>query len=428
MAVLYRGKCICVSKIGEKWYEIVVEQIVWRGDMMITSLALIFIGGLFMGAIFQKLKLPSLIGMLLMGIVLGPYVLNLLDASALSISADLRQLALIIILARAGLSLDLEDLKKIGRPAILMSFVPACFEMLGTMLIAPRLFNISLLDAAMLAAIIASASPAVIVPRMLKLMEKGYGTDKNIPQLILTGDTIDDVFNIVVFTSILGLASGERVSAMRFGAIPIAILAGIALGVLVGWGLTFFFKKFQMRDSIKVLLVLSIAFLLVTLEERIEDIFPFSGLISIMAIGVTLLKLAPHRAKKISAKLSKLWVGAEILLFVLVGASMNIHYTTSVGLKTALLLIVILLIRAIGILLCLIKTNLKWQERLFCVFTGIPKATVQAAIGGIPLAMGLANGDIMLAVAVITILITAPIGALIIDKTYKRLLAKAEVQ
>jgi NhaP-type Na+/H+ and K+/H+ antiporters len=395
---------------------------------MITSLALIFLCGLFMGAIFQKLRLPSLIGMLLVGIILGPYVLNLLDSSIMEISADLRQLALIIILARAGLSLDLDDLKKIGRPAILMSFVPACFEMLGTILIAPRLFNIPLLDAALLAAIIASASPAVIVPRMLKLMETGYGTDKNIPQLVLTGDSVDDVFNIVVFTSILGFASGVKVSAMRFIAIPVSILVGIVIGIFVGWGLILFFKKFVMRDSIKVLILLSAAFLLVTLEEITKNIFPLSGLISIMSVGVTLLKFTPHIAKKISSKLSKLWVGAEILLFVLVGASMNINYTAFAGLKTGLLLLVILLIRGIGILLCLIKTNLKWKERLFCVFTGIPKATVQAAIGGIPLAMGLPNGDIILAIAIITILITASVGAFIIDTTYKRLLVKEEVQ
>lgn len=393
---------------------------------MLTSLAFIFLCGLLLGSLFKKLKLPSLIGMLMIGIVLGPYVLNLLDNSILSISDDLRQLALIIILTRAGLSLDLDDLKKIGRPAILMSFVPACFEMMGTILIAPKLLNIPVLDAAILAAVVASASPAVIVPRMLKLMETGYGTNKSIPQLILAGDSVDDIFNIVVFTSLMGLTSGKTVSAIRFTTIPISILLGIVVGIFVGLLLTALFKKIHMRNSVKVIIILSIAFLLVALEESIEGVFPFSGLLSVMAAGVVILKYSPAVADGISAKLSKLWVGAEILLFVLVGASVDIVYAADAGLKTIVLLIAVLIMRAIGILLCLIKTNLNWKERLFCTFTGIPKATVQAAIGAIPLAMGLPNGDIILAVAVLSILFTAPLGAFIIDATYTHLLEKEE--
>lgn len=393
---------------------------------MLTSLALIFLCGLLLGAAFQKLRLPSLIGMLMTGIVLGPYALNVLDASILNISADLRQLALIIILTHAGLSLDLEDLKKVGRPAVLMSLIPAFFEMAGTILIAPKLLNLPILDAAILGAIIASASPAVITPRMLKLMETGYGTDKNIPQLILAGDSVDDITNIVVFASLLGLAGGEKISTVRFAMVPVSALLGIGIGVLIGVILTTIFRKIHMRDSVKIIILLSIAFLLIASEEMLDSILPFSGLLPVMTMGVILLRNLPLIAKRLSSKFSKLWVGAEVILFVLVGSSMNIGYAASAGLKTIVLLIAVLLLRAVGILLCLIKTNLNRKERIFCTFTGIPKATVQAAIGAIPLAIGLPNGDIILAVAVLSILFTAPLGALIIDKTYQRMLTKTE--
>ena len=395
---------------------------------MLTSLALIFLCGLISGALFKKIGFPSLIGMLITGIILGPYVLNLLDDSILSISADLRQLALVIILTRAGLSLDIDDLKKVGRPAVLMSFVPACFEMLGTIFLGIKLFNIPLLDAAILAAVVASASPAVIVPRMIKLIETGYGTDKKIPQLILAGDSIDDMFNIVVFTSLLGLTNGEEVSAMRFAEIPLSILFGILAGVSVGFLLITFFRKVHIRDSAKVVILLSIAFIMVALEEMTQNIFPFSGLLAVMTSGVVILKSAPVVANRISIKFSKLWVVAEILLFVLVGASVNIGYAADAGPKTLLLLVLVLSMRAVGILICLIKTNLNWKERMFCTFTGIPKATVQAAIGGIPLAMGLPNGGIMFTVAVVAILFTAPLGAFLIDSTYKSLLSSSKVR
>ena len=393
---------------------------------MLTSLALIFLCGLLLGSIFQKLKLPSLIGMLITGIILGPYVLNLLDNAVLLISADLRQIALIIILTRAGLSLDLDDLKAIGRPAVLMSFVPACFEMAGTILIAHKLLNLPLLDSAILAAVVASASPAVIVPRMLKLMDEGYGTNQNIPQMILAGDSVDDIFNIVVFTSLVGLANGQEVSAVRFVEIPISIVSGIAIGIAAGMLMSFLWKKIHMRDTAKIVILLSSCFLFVALENSLKNIIPYSGLLSVMTAGVMLLKTVPIAAKRISVKFSKLWIGAEILLFVLVGASMNISYVSTAGLKAIILLVAILLVRALGILLCLVKTNLNWKERLFCIFTGIPKATVQAAIGAIPLSMGLENGDIILTVTVISILFTAPLGALIIDRTYKKLLQPSE--
>ena len=393
---------------------------------MLTGLALIFLCGLLLGAVFQRLRLPGLVGMLLTGIVLGPYGLNLLGGAVLSVSADLRQLALIIILARAGLSLDVDDLKKIGRPAVLMSFVPACFEMTGTLLISRLLFGLPLLDAAILAAVVASASPAVIVPRMIKLIEEGRGTDKRIPQMILAGDSVDDVFNIVLFSALAGFAGGEGISALRFAEIPLSVLSGAAAGVIAGAALTFLFKKIQMRDSVKVIILLSAGFLLLALEHAAAGVFPFSGLLAVMVAGVVILKKLPSDAEGISAKLSRLWVGAEVILFVLVGASVNIGYAAEGGLKTIVMLIAVLIIRALGILLCLARTNLTRKERLFCTFTGIPKATVQAAIGGIPLAMGLPNGEIILAVAVTSILFTAPLGAFLIDSTYKKLLAPKE--
>ncbi|MDR1117466.1 MAG: cation:proton antiporter [Oscillospiraceae bacterium] len=395
---------------------------------MLTSLALIFLCGLLLGSIFQKLKMPSLIGMLIIGIVLGPYVLNLLDASILNISADLRQLALIIILTQAGLSLDLHDLKKVGRPAVLLSLIPAFFEMGGTILFGIYLFKLPVLDAAILAAVIASASPAVITPRMLKLMETGYGTNKQIPQMIMAGDSVDDITNIVIFTSLLGLAAGTGVSAVRFALIPVSAILGIALGVLLGFILSAVFKKFHMRDSVKIIVILSVAFLFITLEEFADKYLPFSGLLSVMTMGAIILLRRPVVAERISTKFSKLWVGAEILLFVLVGSSMNIGYASAAILKTVVMLVAVLLIRAAGILLCLIKTNLNRKERLFCTFAGIPKATVQAAIGGIPLAMGLPNGDIILTVAVLSILFTAPLGAFILDKTYRHLLTNTSAQ
>lgn len=391
---------------------------------MLTSLALILLCGLLLGSLFQKFKLPSLIGMLITGILLGPSVLNILSPEILLISPDLREIALVIILTRAGLSLDLSDLKKVGRPAILMSFIPACFEMLGTIFIAPKLLNISLLDAALLAAVVASASPAVIVPRMLKLMETGYGAQKKIPQMILAGDSVDDIFNIVVFTSLLSVSNGENVSFVQFATIPISIFTGIIAGIGIGFLITYLFKKIHIRDSGKVIVVLGISFLLVSLEDFLENRIPFSGLLTVMVIGIVLLKKIEPVAHRLSTKFSKLWVGAEILLFVLVGASVNISYASKAGIQTILLLILVLLIRGIGILICLIRTNLNWKERLFCVFTGIPKATVQAAIGGIPLAMGLVSGELILSVAVIAILFTAPLGAFILDNSYKKLLEK----
>ncbi|MCI5655912.1 MAG: cation:proton antiporter [Candidatus Pseudoruminococcus sp.] len=391
---------------------------------MLTSLALIFLCGLLLGSIFQKIKLPPLLGMIITGIILGPYALNLIDQSVLSISSDLRQIALIIILTRAGLNLDINSLKKVGRPAILMCFVPACFEIIGMVLLAPTLLGISILDALIMGTVVAAVSPAVIVPKMLKLIETGYGKDKSIPQMIMAGASVDDVFVIVLFTSFTGLAQGESFSPISLIQVPISIILGIGLGILIGIILGFFFKKVHMRDSIKVIIILSISFLLVTLENSLKGIVPISGLIAIMGIGISLQKIRSDASKRISIKFSKLWVAAELMLFVLVGATVDIKYAFSAGIMAILLIFGVLVFRMIGVLICLIKTKLNKKERIFCMIAYCPKATVQAAIGSIPLTMGLSCGNIVLTVAVLSILITAPLGAFFIELLYKRLLKK----
>lgn len=391
---------------------------------MLTSLALIFLCGLLLGSIFQKIKLPPLLGMIITGIILGPHTLNLIDQSVLSISSDLRQIALIIILTRAGLNLDINSLKKVGRPAILMCFVPACFEIIGMVLLAPPLLGISIFDALIMGTVVAAVSPAVIVPKMLKLIETGYGKDKSIPQMIMAGASVDDVFVIVLFTSFTGLAQGESFSPISLIQVSISIILGIGLGILIGILLGFFFKKVHMRDSIKVIIILSISFLLVTLENSLKGIVPISGLIAIMSIGISLQKIRSDASKRISTKFSKLWVAAELMLFVLVGATVDIKYAFSAGIMAILLIFGVLVFRMIGILICLIKTKLNKKERLFCMIAYCPKATVQAAIGSIPLTMGLSCGNIVLTVAVLSILITAPLGAFFIELLYKKLLKK----
>lgn len=394
---------------------------------MLTSLALIFLFGLIFGALFQKLRLPPLLGMLIVGIVLGPYALDWLDDSLLSISADLRQIALIIILTRAGLNLNISDLKKVGRPAVLMCFLPACFEILGMLVLAPPLLHISYLDAAIMGAVVGAVSPAVIVPKMLRLMEEGYGTEKSIPQLILAGASVDDVFVIVLFSSFTGLAKGESLSPWRFAEIPVSILLGVLLGAALGLALFFFFQKVHVRDSIKVLLLLSFSFLLVALEDALEGFVPISGLIAVMSLGIALQRKRDIVAKRLSLKFSKLWVAAELLLFVLVGATVDLHYAYAAGLSAVVLIFGVLLFRMAGVWVCLFKTKLLFKERLFCMLAYMPKATVQAAIGSVPLSMGLSCGNIVLTVAVLAILITAPLGAFLIDLTYKKLLTLNEI-
>ena len=389
---------------------------------MLTSLAYIFLMGLSLGYIFNKLRLPALLGMLFTGIILGPYALNLLDPSILSISADLRQLALVIILTRAGLALDLDDLKKVGRPALLMCFVPACFEIAGMVLLAPSLLGISILEAALMGTVIAAVSPAVIVPKMLFLMENKIGTKKSIPQLIMAGASVDDVFVIVLFTAFTGLLSGGEVSSASFLQIPIAIVTGLTAGILLGLVLSIYFKRFHMRDSVKVLILLSISFLLVAMEKLLKGTLPVSGLLAVMGMSATLLKNYGLLAKRLSAKFNKLWVGAEILLFVLVGATVDIKYAVAAGFAAVLLIFGVMIFRLSGVYVSLLKTPLTKKERVFCMIAYMPKATVQAAIGSIPLALGLSCGKIVLTVAVLAILITAPLGAFGVDISYKKLL------
>lgn len=389
---------------------------------MLFSLTLIFLSGIVLGSIFNRLKLPQLLGMLLTGIILGPYLLNLLDPKILSISTDLRQIALIIILTRAGLNLDINDLKKVGRPAVLMCFVPATFEILGMIIFAPKFLGLDLLDSAILGTVIAAVSPAVVVPKMLKLMEDGYGTEEGIPQLIMAGASVDDVFVIVLFTSFIGLASNGTFSALNLIKIPTSIFFGISVGFLCAILLIYFFKKVHIRDSMKVIIILNISFLLVTFEHSLTGVIGFSGLLAIMSMGTGIQEKNSILAKRLSSKYSKLWIAAEVMLFVLVGATVNIKYALGASIPAILLIMTVIVFRMVGVFLCLVGTSLSYRERLFCMIAYCPKATVQAAIGSIPLSMGLPSGNIILTVAVLSILITAPLGAFAIDFSYKKLL------
>ena len=397
---------------------------------MLTSLSLIFLVGLAMGAICQRLKLPRIIGMLATGIVLGPYVLDMLDPSILSISSELRKMALIIILIKAGLSLDLSDLKKAGRPAVLLSFVPATFELMGYIVCAPLILGVSRVDAAVMGAVLAAVSPAVVVPRMVSLIEKRYGTKKAIPQMILAGASCDDIFVIVLFTTFLSMAQGGSVSVTNFINIPVSIVLGVILGAVTGWGLYLFFEtayahKHCVRNSMKVIIVLGFSFLLVSIESWLEGKVAISGLLAVVSMACVLkLKSTAFVSKRLSEKFGKLWLAAEVILFVLVGAAVDIRYMLGAGIAAVVMIITALLFRTAGVLICLIKTPLSAKERLFCVIAYLPKATVQAAIGSVPLAAGLPSGNIILSVAVLAIIITAPLGALGIDSSYKRLLEK----
>lgn len=393
---------------------------------MLLSIALILLIGMFSGWLCSQLKLPSLLGMIMTGILLGPYVLDLMDASILPISADIRKVALIIVLARAGLALNLQDLKKVGRPAVLMCFVPAALEIFGMLFMAPNILGVSILEAAIMGAVVAAVSPAVIVPKMIKLMEEGYGTAKGIPQLILAGASVDDVFVIVLFTAFTGLAKGQKVSPISFVNIPVSICLGIMLGVLLGFAMAKFIEQVHIRDSAKVIIILSISFILVAIEDRLATSITFSALIAIIFIGIALQKYRQVAAERLSVKFNKLWVGAEILLFVLVGTTVDIRYLPTAGAPATVLIFGVLLFRMAGVFFCLLATKLSMKERLFCMLAYTPKATVQAAIGGVPLAMGLSCGNIVLMVAVVAILITAPLGAFLIDLTYKKLLTQVK--
>ena len=392
---------------------------------MLKSIALIMLIGMSAGWVCRKVKLPGLLGMLFTGIILGPYVLNLLDSSILLVSADIRKIALVIILTRAGLTLNIEDLKKVGRPAFLMCFVPATFEMIGMIILAPRLLSVSLIEAAVIGAVVAAVSPAVVVPKMIKLMEDGYGTKQGIPQLILAGASVDDVYVIVMFTAFTSLAQGGNVSVMSFVNIPVSIMFGIIIGIIIGKALAVVWKKLHIRDTVKAAIFLSVALLLVDIEASLNIPITFASLISVMFIGIALKKDRPEVAFRLSQKYNKMWVWAEVMLFVLVGATVDIGYVAYAGVSSIVIIIGVLIFRMAGVALCMAGTKLKLKERVFCMLAYTPKATVQAAIGGVPLSMGLACGNTVLTVAVLAIIITAPLGAFAIDMTYRKLLKKS---
>lgn len=389
---------------------------------MLFSIALLLLGGMFAGWLCRKLRLPALLGMILVGVLAGPAVLDLIDGSILGISSQLRKIALIIILSRAGLTLNLEDLKKNGRPAVLMCFVPAAFEITGMILLAPVLLPVTRLEAAVMGSVVAAVSPAVIVPKMIKLMEEGYGVSKGIPQIILAGASVDDVFVIVLFSAFTSLAQGKEISVISFVNIPVSILLGAVIGMVLGYALASYFQRVGVRDAVKLLVFLSVSFLLTAAEDGLHTGITFSGLIAVMFMGIGLQRKKMDSAKMLSGKFNQMWVFAEVILFTLVGASVDISYVSSAGLAAVILIFAVLVFRMLGVCLCMAGTKLNWKERIFCMLAYMPKATVQAAIGGLPMAMGLPCGKIVLTVTVLAIFITAPLGAFLIDATYQKLL------
>lgn len=399
---------------------------------MLTSLSFVFLLGLAMAALCQKFKIPRIIGMLVTGILLGPCVLNWLSESILGISSELRQMALIIILLKAGLSLNLADLKKVGRPALMMSCVPARFEILAFVIFAPAILHISRVEAAVMGAVLGAVSPAVVIPRMVQLMETKYGTDQRIPQMIMAGASCDDIFVIVLFSTFTNMAQGGSAHVADFINIPVSILLGIALGAVAGYGLSLFFetayaKEHYVRNSMKVILILGMSFFLMSVETWLKGKVSVSGLLAVVSMAAVIrIKCIPKVSKRLSEKFGKLWIAAEVILFVLVGAAVDIRYTMQAGIAAVLMIFVGLMFRAVGVSLCMLGTKLNKKERLFCVIAYLPKATVQAAIGSVPLAMGLPCGQIVLSVAVLAILITAPLGAAGMDLTYDKLLVRSE--
>ena len=391
---------------------------------MLLSLSLIIMLGFALKGIFQKLQLPGLLGMLLSGIVLGPYVLDLISPNLLTISTDLREIALIVILVRAGLSLDLKDLKKVGRPALLMCFVPATFEIIGVVLLAPLLLGISYLEAAILGTILGAVSPAVVVPKMIHLIESGHGRKHSIPQLIMAGASADDIYNIVLFTSFMGIYAGQGFSPAAMLEIPVSILTGVVVGIVAGLVLVRIFRLLHIRDTIKVLVILGVSFLMVGLQDPVSQWVPFSGLLAVMTLGGMILKSYELLARRISGKFSKIWIAAELVLFVLVGAEVDVRYAAGAGLAVVALILGGLFFRAIGTWISVSGAGLSGKEKLFSVIAYLPKATVQAAIGALPLAAGVAAGNMILTAAVVAILIAAPLGAIGIEKTYQRLLER----
>lgn len=399
---------------------------------MLTSLAFIFILGMVMASIFEKFKLPRIIGMLLAGIILGPYVFNILEKQIIEISPDLREMALIIILLRAGISINLKDLKKVGRPAILMSTLPAIFEIIAFAIFGPIFLNITMLDGAVIGSILGAVSPAIVVPKMVYLMDKKYGTKKSIPQLILAGSSLDDIFVIVLFSSFVNLERGDSMSVMNFLNIPISILLGAGLGILFGGAFAWFLERRYnhdeyVRNSKKIIILLGLSFLLIAIEIWLKPYVAVSGLIAVMTLASCLrVKTTTFVSNRIAEKLGKIWIASEVILFVLVGAEVNIQYTLSAGFGALLMIFIALFFRSVGVYLCMFETELNFKEKLFCIISYIPKATVQAVIGSIPLSIGLSCGEIALSVAVMSIIVTAPLGAILMEISYKKLLTQDE--
>lgn len=393
-----------------------------RDVKLLTSIALIILSGIIVSALCKKLNMPSLVGLIFVGILLGPSALDLFDPTLMTISADIRQFVLIIILTRAGLSLNLKDLKKVGRPAVLLSFVPATFEIIGTMIFAPMLLGLSLVNSALLGAVLGAVSPAVVVPRMITLITEKFGTKKGIPQLILAGSSVDDIYALVLFSSFLSLAQSGEFNAFSFLDIPLSILFGVLIGFLSGYLLSLLFETIRMNPITQVLIMLSLSFILVGLEEAFANV-PFSGILAVMSMAIIIYRQIPEQAEKVSQVYNKLWIPGEMFLFILVGASVNIQFAFSAGLTPILVILLALTIRMIGVWISLIGTNLNIKEKLFSLIAYSPKATVQAAIGGVPLALGLPAGELILTVSVLAILITAPLGAFGIDSAYKKLLS-----
>ena len=389
---------------------------------MLLSIAIIILLSIVLSSVFKKFNLPGILGMLIAGIILGPHLLNLIDGEILNISAELREIALIVILIRAGLSLDLEDLKKVGRPAILLSFLPATIEIIAITVFAPMFFDITYVSAMTMGAIVAAVSPAVVVPRMIKLMEQGYGKHKKVPQMILAAASIDDVYAIIIFYALIQYQQGGSIGVMTFLNVPISIVLGLIIGAVTGLLLTYFFRKVHMRDTLKVLVIFSFGFILLALEDIVNSYVAISGLLAVMALAMSINKNYIALAKRLVKKFEKIWVIAEIMLFVLVGALVDITVLLNVGLYAIILIIIALVFRIGAVFIATSKTNLTMNERLFAAFSYTPKATVQAAIGAIPLSLDLPHGEFILMVSVLAIIITAPFGAILMDTTYHKLL------
>lgn len=385
---------------------------------MFLSIALIILLSISLFSIFNYLKLPGLLAFLITGIILGPYVIDIIDESILKISSELRKMALVVILIRAGLSLDIKDLKKVGRPAIYLSFIPATLEIIIIGLISPLIFDLTYLEAFILGAVISAVSPAVIVPRMIGLIERKKGQEKKIPQLILAASSIDDIYVIVVFSILVQFYQRQSFVINELLFVPLSLIGGIIIGFALGYLLVKVFKTIHFRDTLKVLILFALAFLLI----YAEDYLPISGLLAIITLHITIFSLYPVLAERLTSKFSKIWVVSEMMLFVLIGAAVDITLFGRIGWLTIILLLVSLGVRSMGVQLSILKSKFNIKEKIFINFSYLPKATVQAAIGGIPYSLGMPGGEIILAISVLSIFMTAPLGAILIDQTANKLI------